>query len=300
VTPSFKQDLTVALLILVLAAAASAADEPVRIEPQQAAKNLAKVVDPTLPPLAKQLGISGTVVLDTTISSDGKVIAIKAISGHPVLIQAVIDAVRKWEYRPFSQGGQPITVITRVDWVFPSAATIKSEEKASRDYYPAFDECYNLVRARKHVEAEAKCSQAVQIANQLPAFKVLERSSSYTFLAHSLFNQGKVRDSIPLYQKAIELRATVDGADQDADFASENANLARAYFQAGELEKADPLYDRAVTVFEAAIVALPDMKDRYTSRLKTTLQEYATLKDAGGRPDQARELEQKASALPTK
>jgi TonB family protein len=285
---------------IILMVAAGAAGQPVRVEPQHAAKNLARVVDPTLPQIAKTAGISGTVVLDVTISTEGKVTAINAISGHPILIQSVIDAVRKWEYQPFLESGKPIAVITRVEWTFPSAATVKSEEKASRDYYPAFDECYKLVHAGKYAEAETKCSQAVQIANQLPAFKVLERSSSYTFLAHSLFNQGKVRESIPLYQRALELRATVDGADKDADFASENANLARAYLLAGELEKADGLYARATTIFEAAIIALPDMKDGYTNGLRNTLEEYAKLKHARGQPDRARELEQKAAGLQTK
>lgn len=96
---------------------------------------------------------------------------------------------------------------------------------------------------------------------------------------------------------ALEIRATTEDADHDADFVWDNANLARAYFLAGQLERADQLYAHAVTVFEAAIVALPDMKDPNTDGLKETLQEYAKLKDARGEPEQARDLAQKAAAL---
>jgi TonB family protein len=276
--------------------AAVAPGQPVRVEPAEANRNLIKKIAPMFPLMGK-LGIGGTVVLEATISPEGKVSTIKAISGHPMLISSVIDAVRQWEYKPFLRGGQPIAVITRVEWTFPSPARTPSEEAAQRDYYPTFETCFHLVHAQQYVEAEKKCSEAVRLADQLPPQRVLERSSSRTFLAHSLLGQGKTGESIPIYEKAVELHATIEGADHDADFAQDNANLARAYFLAGQLEKADPLYARAITIFEAAIVALPDMKDHHTHGLQTTLLEYAKLKDARGEPEHARELAQKAAAL---
>lgn len=289
-------------MILIFAALATAAtfslDQPVRVESQEASRNLVKKIDPTLPQLVKQMGgIGGTVVLDATISPEGKVTSVKAISGHPMLIQCVMDAVKQWEYKPFVQSGQPITVVTRVEWVFPSPAHNKSEEVALRDYYPAFQKCYDLLRKQKYIEAETKCSETVKLADQLPPQRVLERSSSREFLANSLLDQRKISESIPIYEKALEIRATTQGHDDDADFAWDNVNLARAYFLDGQLDRADPLYARAVTVFEAAIVALPDMKDRYTDGLKQTLQEYAKLKDARGEPERAGELAHKAAAL---
>ena len=63
----------------------------------------------------------------------------------------------------------------------------------------------------------------------------------------------------------------------DADFASENANLARAYAALGQLDEADDFYSNAVTIFEAAIVSLPDMKQNYVARLKQILLEYSKL-----------------------
>lgn len=272
--------------------------QPVRVEPQEASRNLVKKIEPTLPQLAKLVGgIGGTVVLDATISPEGKVTSLKAISGHPMLIQCVMDAVKQWEYKPFIQDSQPITVVTRIEWVFPAPAYTKSEEAALRDFYPAFQQCLELAHAQRFVEAEAKCSEAVKLADQLPPQRVLERSCSRELLANSLWGQRKISESIPIYEKALEIYATTQGKDHDADFAWDNANLAHAYFLAGQLDRADPLYARAVTVFEAAIVALPDMRDQYTDGLKETLQEYSQLKDARGEPDQARELAQKAAAL---
>jgi TonB family protein len=298
VTPFKRTVILVWIFAVVGVGAALSADQPVRVESREASRNLVKKIDPTLPQLVKQVGgIGGTVVLDATISPEGKVSLVKAISGHPMLIQCVVDAVRQWEYKPFVQGGQPITVVTRVEWVFPSPAHTKSEETALRDYYPAFRTCYGLLQEQKYAEAEAKCSNAVKLSDQLPPQRLLERSDAREFLAQSLLDQRKINESIPIYEKALEIRATTQGNDHDADFAWDNANLARAYFLAGQLEKADPLYARAVVIFEAAIVALPDMKDRYTDGLGNTLREYAKLKDARGEPESAHELEQKAAAL---
>ena len=194
-------------------------------------------------------------------------------------------------------GGQPATVVTRVEWVFPSPAHNKSEEAALRDYYPIFQQCYELFHARKYLEAETKCSEAVKLGDQLPSQRLLERSDAREILANSLLHEQKIAEAIPLYEKGLQIRATVEGADSDADFAWDNANLARAYFLAGQIDKADPLYARAIAVFEAAIAALPEMGHQYSEGLRTTLQEYAKLKDARGEPDRARELEQKAAPL---
>jgi TonB family protein len=277
--------------------AGMAADQPLRLEPEVASQNLVKQVDPTVPQLAKTMEIGGTVVVDVTISIEGKVSAEKVISGHPILMMAFLEALKKWEYKPFLRDGKPVTVITRVEWTFPSIPRTSTEEKAMHDYYPAFQECYALVHAQKNAEAERKCSEAVKLADQLPANRISERGSSRTFLAHALFHQRRFDEAIPLYQKALEIRASLEDQDRDADFAGTNANLARAYFVTGQLDKAEPLYARAITVYEAAIVALPDMKDHYVPRLKDTLLEYAKLKVARGEADRAHDLEQKAAGL---
>jgi TonB family protein len=63
---------------------------------------------PRLPELARQLGISGEVKLEITISMDGSVKSVRAISGHAVLVQAAKQAVGKWRYQPAKLDGMPI------------------------------------------------------------------------------------------------------------------------------------------------------------------------------------------------
>jgi TonB family protein len=274
-----------------------AAESPKRIDQQVADQNLIHKVEPTVPPLAKTLGIGGTVSLDITISSDGKVGAVKILSGHPMLAPAFVDAVKKWEYKPFVADGKPTAVITKVEWNVSSPSYTNAEQKALKDYYPTFRSCYQMVRDGKNSEAEKKCSEAVALSDQLPSNRLIERSSSRTSLGHALVGERRPDEAIPLYEKALDFSKGLEHSNSDADFASEHANLARAYFLVGQLDKADDLYQQAVTIFEAAIVALPEMKDNYTSRLRSTLLEYAKLKNARGQGDTAKALEQKAAGL---
>jgi protein TonB len=75
---------------------------------------LIRKVQPTYPPLAKQARISGSVVLQAVIGKDGTIQNLRAVSGHPMLIQSAIDAVRQWKYKPYFLNGEPVEVDTQV------------------------------------------------------------------------------------------------------------------------------------------------------------------------------------------
>ena len=53
--------------------------------------------------------------LEAVIGRDGAIANLTVISGHPLLIPAALDAVRKWRYRPTLLNGTPVEVITTVD-----------------------------------------------------------------------------------------------------------------------------------------------------------------------------------------
>jgi protein TonB len=75
---------------------------------------LIRKVQPAYPPLAKQARISGAVVLQAVIGKDGTIQNLRAVSGHPMLIQSAIDAVRQWKYKPYFLNGEPVEVDTQV------------------------------------------------------------------------------------------------------------------------------------------------------------------------------------------
>ena len=87
---------------------------PVRATSAAAEGHLLQRVLPAYPPLAKQARIQGDIVLDVVIGTDGSVNSAAVVSGHPMLVQSAIDAVKQWKYNPYMIDGKPVTVSTQV------------------------------------------------------------------------------------------------------------------------------------------------------------------------------------------
>lgn len=73
---------------------------------------------PAYPVIAKTAGISGTVVLAATISKSGTIENLRVLSGHPMLTQAAIEAVKTWRYRPYLLNHEPVEVETTINVIF--------------------------------------------------------------------------------------------------------------------------------------------------------------------------------------
>jgi periplasmic protein TonB len=78
-------------------------------------------VTPLYPPLARQTRISGTVKLHAIIGKDGTVQSLQVVSGHPLLVQSALDAVRQWRYQPTLLNNEPVDVDTEIDVIFSLA-----------------------------------------------------------------------------------------------------------------------------------------------------------------------------------
>lgn len=70
---------------------------------------------PVYPQLAQMARIQGTVRLDALIAADGAIKGLKVISGHPLLVNAALQAVEHWRYQPTLLNGQPVEVQTEID-----------------------------------------------------------------------------------------------------------------------------------------------------------------------------------------
>ncbi len=64
-----------------------------------------KKVQPAYPPLAKAAKVAGAVQVQITINEAGEVTNAQALSGHPLLRQAAIDAARQWKFTPTNDVG---------------------------------------------------------------------------------------------------------------------------------------------------------------------------------------------------
>jgi protein TonB len=91
---------------------------PVVISQGVAEGMLLQKVTPHYPPIAVASRTQGTVMLQAMISKSGTIENLRVESGSPMLIQAAIDAVSQWRYRPYLLNGQPVEVETTVRVVF--------------------------------------------------------------------------------------------------------------------------------------------------------------------------------------
>ena len=80
------------------------------VKPQKKIKD----VRPVYPRVGLATQAQGTVILDVTIGTDGKVQDAKVIHSVPQLDHAALDAVRQWEYEPTRINGALVTLIMTV------------------------------------------------------------------------------------------------------------------------------------------------------------------------------------------
>jgi TonB family protein len=78
---------TLALALLTLVPSANAEGRKVKVK-----------VQPSYPELARKMSVSGSVKMEVTVTPAGSVKAVKVTGGHPLLVEAATDAVKKWKY----------------------------------------------------------------------------------------------------------------------------------------------------------------------------------------------------------
>lgn len=83
----------------------------------QAAK-LLSMVQPVYPREALAAHIQGVVRFKATIGKDGSVRDLQLMSGNALLVQAAIEAAKRWSYRPALLDGLPTETTLQVDVVF--------------------------------------------------------------------------------------------------------------------------------------------------------------------------------------
>jgi TonB family protein len=84
--------------------------------------SFSRYIAPKYPALAMQARIMGTVKLELSVDTDsGEVRNIKIVSGHPLFLRAVTDAVKEWRFVPedLDGKGEQMPVDLVFDWACP-------------------------------------------------------------------------------------------------------------------------------------------------------------------------------------
>ena len=71
-----------------------------RRRPEELTRKAKVKVAPVYPDVARRMSIVGTVRLAVVVEPNGTVKSSKPVGGHPVLVNAAMDAVKQWKFEP--------------------------------------------------------------------------------------------------------------------------------------------------------------------------------------------------------
>jgi periplasmic protein TonB len=89
------------------AASAETPKEPLRVGGNVKPPRILSQAAPVYPLLARRTMLQGVVVISAVIDAQGNVVEMKVVSGHPMLFQAAMKALRTWKFEPTYLNGEP-------------------------------------------------------------------------------------------------------------------------------------------------------------------------------------------------
>ena len=247
-------------------------------------------VTPTYPALAKAARISGSVVVEVTTDEEGNVVAARALSGHPLLKDAAVDAARQWKFAPTLLGGTPVKVIGTIVFNFsPGNPTSLDEAKKAVQAEPysaeahfALGEAYSGEGI--HEEAVKAYSEAVQLKPDYLA--------AYKRLAQSYRRLGRMEEATKSYSRALDYfpdsdeilvslgsiyfllgkleeaeRHLIDAVRIKDSSATVHEFLGEIYHKQGKLEQARAEWEKALSLSDQAD-QIARLKERLSGRIK--------------------------------
>ena len=106
---------------------------PVRVGGKIREPRKTRNVTPTYPEMAKRARVQGTVILEATLSPQGRVMDLKVLRGIPMLDDAAISAVKQWSYTPTLLNGVPVPVIMTVTVNFRLDGRSRGDSSTARE-----------------------------------------------------------------------------------------------------------------------------------------------------------------------
>lgn len=86
-------------------------------EPELRAAAIQKV-EPEYPAVARQIRLTGSVDLELVIDETGSVEKITSVRGNTLLTGPSLQAIRKWKFKPFSNGPEPAKASGPIKFTF--------------------------------------------------------------------------------------------------------------------------------------------------------------------------------------
>jgi TonB family protein len=106
------------LIGAITAGAALPAQELLKISEVSARQKVVNKEDPVYPPMARQMKITGRVIVEAFIDTQGNVAKVEPVAGNPLLTGAAVNAVKKWTFKPFTADEKPVKTATQLTFSF--------------------------------------------------------------------------------------------------------------------------------------------------------------------------------------
>ena len=101
-------------LLLICAAWGVCDGPPKKVTQAEALGAVVTKIMPEFPMIARQLHITGSVMIEVVIAESGAVETVSAVSGNPVLTKPAMDTLKKWKFKPFTADGAPVKAQTQI------------------------------------------------------------------------------------------------------------------------------------------------------------------------------------------
>jgi TonB family protein len=89
--------------------------QPVWIDSEELRRHAINLPSPKLP---SSLRAAGKVTIDVIVDTNGHVKCTQILNGHPLLREAVAEALRNWRFEPFAAGDKPVAVSGHLSFAF--------------------------------------------------------------------------------------------------------------------------------------------------------------------------------------
>jgi TonB family protein len=210
------------VLLLALSLSVALAAQTIRIPADEAAKHLVEAPKPKYPSLAETARIQGNVILQISVNESGNVSIRQLIKGHPMLVEAAEDAVKRYRYAPFEFDGKPTAVMTLVMVRFGNPANHDAEDAATiqflQSYWSEMDPALSAFSRKDFPNAE---SHLQTTSNLLAANRVgnnyLQEQWQWTVTMGDLRKaEQKYPEAREYYSKALALHEVDKEAPENA------------------------------------------------------------------------------------
>lgn len=84
---------------------------------------------PQYPAVAKAAGAEGPVQVQVTVNENGEVVSAEAVSGHPLLREAAVEAARQWRFKPTAIDGKSVKTQGTLTFNFTLSKNAETEAR---------------------------------------------------------------------------------------------------------------------------------------------------------------------------